>query len=129
MARTMHPTFIPTATASGGTAYLALENIPQEIQDEVEATYAGLKENPNGRMRVAFDTAEELAEFVNQVISYCAQRPAGAIRFRKSPTRGLPATMMDYRISDLKEPVPVEVPAVTVPPVTVPAKATASRRR
>lgn len=135
MARTMNPTFVPTTTKAG-SILIPLEEIPEEIKAEVEAMYAGLKANPNGRMRIAFEKAEEVGEYVLQVTSYCEQRPEGAIRFRRSPTRNLPDTMVDFRISDLpkEEPtaglvaptVPVQPTPIPVP--AVPAKATTRRR-
>jgi hypothetical protein len=92
--------FIPTSTP-GSAPTLPLNAIPQEVKDEVEEIYEALKTNP-GRMRVEFDTANELAAYALQISSYCAQRPAGAIRYRKSPTKGLPPTVLDFRITDLK---------------------------
>ena len=125
-------TFVPTNT-NGGSGLLELDQVPDEVKEEVEQIYAGLKQNPNGRMRVGFSTVDELNAYVLQVQSYCQQRPAGAIRFRKSPTRGLPENYMDFRISDVKETAPAVapvVPAVGTAPVAVPpAKATRTARR
>ena len=101
MARTI--IYIATKVSSGESGtHLALEDIPQDIRTEVEEAYAGMKANPYGRFRASFDTAEEMATYIAQVTAYCAQRPAGAIRFRKSPTRNLPDNTMDFRITDLK---------------------------
>lgn len=132
MARLGDITFVPTNT-NGGTGLLDLSQVPDEVKTEVEEIYNGLKSNPNGRMRVGFETVDELNQYVLQVQSYCQQRPAGAIRFRKSPTRGLPENYMDFRISDVKEATPVAAPIVPAPgtaPVAVPPqKATATARR
>lgn len=118
--------FIPTG--SGG---LGIADIPVEIQREVEEMYAALKVT-DGRFQVAFDTEDELKDYVRQVESYCAQRPTdevtfpavlgeavegeepeviepeitfkrtGQIRFRKSPARGLNKTTMQFRITDVQ---------------------------
>lgn len=93
--------FVPNAT-TGVISQVALADIPQDVRDEVEEIYAALKANPNGRMRSEFDTVEELRQYVTQVVSYCEQRPAGAIRFRKSPTKKLPDTVVEFRITDLQ---------------------------
>lgn len=131
MART-EATFIPT-NSNGGTGLLDLSDVPEDVQKEIEEIYQGLKTNPNGRMRIGFDTVAELEQYVLQAQSYCAQREAGAIRFRKSPTRGLPENVMDFRVTDVKEtPAPTvpTVPAQNGTPVAVPAaKATAGTRR
>lgn len=143
MARVLDPTFIPTNTNTAATAWIALDDIPQEIKDEVEAIYTGLKNGAQGRMRVGFDTKDELALYTLQVQSYCAQRPDGELRFRKSPTRknSLPVGHMDFRIGDPRtedaaetaEQAEATTPVATVPanpPMTIPAKkATPARRR
>lgn len=93
------------ATISPGTpALIPLDRIPQEIKDEVEEIYAALKTNPNGRMRAEFDTKVELLTYHAQIVAYAALRPVelgGPIRVRRTPTKGLPDTIMDYRITDL----------------------------
>lgn len=93
--------FIPNTTKSAAVSQLTLEDIPQEVRENVEEVYETLKTNP-GRIRVEFPSLGELNAYVAQVTAYCALRPGGAIRFRKSPTRKLPATTMDFRITDLQ---------------------------
>lgn len=96
--------YVPTAPDRGSVATIPVAEIPDEIKAEVEEVYAALKANPNGRMRAAFDTKQEMLEYQTQVTSYCRQRTvdgaAAPLRFRKSPTKNLPETTMDYRISD-----------------------------
>ena len=87
---------------TGAVAPLALDDIPKDIRDEVEEMYAGLKANPAGRFRATFDTVEEMAIYTRHVTSYCTVRPNGAIRFRKSPSKGLPENVMDFKITDLQ---------------------------
>lgn len=123
-------TFIPSGNSTTGPL-LPESMIPIEVRREVEEVYAALKVNI-GRMRVEYDTADELKEFKRQVQSYCATRPktvdevraqfaevdwaklemepfdvntittAGPIRFRQSPSKSLPDTAMDFRITDLE---------------------------
>ena len=93
--------FIP-ATSVSTVSTLNLDEIPQEIRDDAEQVYQALKTNP-GRMRVNFDTIAELKAYETQIKAYCALRPGGKIRFRKSPTRELPKTSMDFRITDVTE--------------------------
>lgn len=100
MARTT-ATFIPNVSASATTSTLSLDDIPEDVRTEVEEIYAALKSAPDGRMRVQFDTVDELRQYQRWATAYCAMRPDGAIRFRKSPTRGLPETVIDFRITDL----------------------------
>lgn len=116
MARSL--AYVANANAASGSEDVPLDQIPEEIRQEVEEAYAALKSNPNGRLRATFDTEAELNEYVRQVRSYCAQRPAGVVRFRKSPTRKLPSNVMDFRITDAKDD---DTPEETVTPVTVAA--------
>lgn len=125
-------TFITTATNAAGVS-LGLDDIPQDVKDDVEEVYAYLKANPTGRMRTpAFASKTEMLTWVALVQAYCAVRPAGVLRFRKSPTRNLPENVMDFRITD---PLPdngaegiaaaVEaVKAAAKPTLPTPAKAT-----
>jgi hypothetical protein len=103
-------TFIPTAVGKS-TLTLSLDDIPQDVKNDVEEVYKTLKTN-TGRMRVEFPSVGELNAYVTQVTSYCAQRPAGRIRFRKSPSRGLPATAMEFRITDELTPNEAEVASI-----------------
>jgi hypothetical protein len=115
--------YVPTAPDRGSVATLPVDQIPADVIAEVEEIYTALKANPNGRMRAEFDSKAELNQYMTQVSSYCLQRTingvAAPLRFRKSPTKGLPETVMDYRISDpapTKEDAPATVP--TAPEVT-----------
>lgn len=138
MARVLDPTFIPTNSNTAATSWIPLDEIPQEIKDEVEQIYAGLKAGAQGRMRVGFDNKDELALYVLQVRSYAAQREAGELRFRQSPTRknSLPAHHMDFRITDPRtddeenavETAALVAAAPATPPMTIPAKATNRRK-
>lgn len=105
MARKGDIKFIPAVNAAATGAGYSLEDIPQDIKDEIEEMYAALKTR-DGRFQVAFDTKAELAEYVAMVTAYCAQRlvdgNAAPIRFRKSPTKGLPETTMNFRITDVQ---------------------------
>jgi len=126
--------FVPTA-APGVPALVNIDDIPQNVKDEVEEIYAALKANPNGRMRAEFDNTAELRVYVAQVTSYCEQRPAGAIRFRKSPIKKLPDHIMEFRITDLKTPneeitedIRTATAAVNAPAPTVAKKATSAKK-
>lgn len=101
MAR-MEFSFVPTAQAASGTAALTLEDIPQDIRDDIEEVYAYLKTNPAGRMRTpAFPSKQDALAWQAMATAYCKLRPGGEIRFRKSPTKGLPDTVFDFRVTDL----------------------------
>jgi len=123
--------YVPTAGDNGSVATIPAAEIPQDVIDEVEEIYGALKANPNGRMRAEFDTKEELNQYMTQVVSYCRQRTINGapapLRFRKSPTKGLPETTMDYRIGDLPAEKPATTPDATptIPaaPAATPAKA------
>jgi len=104
MARVGNVTFVPSSSG-GATGLIPLDQIPQEVKDEVEEIYDTLKDN-DGRMRVEFETEAEVKQYAAQVNSYCEQRPVelgGPIRFRRSPTRGLAKTFMDFRVTDRKD--------------------------
>lgn len=95
------PTFTFVASASpSAPKSLTLADVPQEVRDACEESYEALKTNPNGRLRAEFDSKQELLQFCTLAATYCENRPAGRIRFRKSPTRNLPDNAMEFRISD-----------------------------
>jgi hypothetical protein len=117
--------YVPTAGDNGSVATIPAAEIPADVIAEVEEIYAALKANPNGRMRAEFDSKEELNQYMTQVVSYCRQRTVeGApapLRFRKSPTKGLPETTMDYRIGDLPAVKPETTSATPAAPAATPA--------
>jgi hypothetical protein len=71
-----------------------------EIRQEVEEMYAALKV-ADGRFVIEFDTEQEVAEYEGQVKAYCKLRPAGEIRYRRSPAKNLPKTTIQFRITDV----------------------------
>ena len=95
--------FVAQAKPASASDAIDLADIPEEIKSEVEQVYEALKTNP-GRFHVEFQDVATLNKYVAQVQAYCAQRPAGAIRFRRSPVKGQKANVMDFRITDLKTP-------------------------
>ncbi len=108
--------FIPNAVSkSSAAAQLTMADVPQEVRDDVEAAYKALKTNP-GRFRVEFPTLAELNTYISQIQAYCSLRVvdkdgnptdsadgvSAPIRFRKSPSRGLKPTQMDFRITEVQ---------------------------
>jgi hypothetical protein len=87
-------TFVPTTTAAG---LITLDMIPEDVKSDVEESYAAMAAN-HGRIRAEFDTKEEADIFSRQAASYCTQRPQGALKFRRSPTKGLPDHVVDFTI-------------------------------
>ena len=88
-------TFIPSNVAG---ALVPLEQIPADVVDDIEEAYKLLSQT-DGRIRVEFDTKEEKAQFSQYAASYCAQRPDGKLKFRWSPSKGLPETAGDFRVT------------------------------
>jgi hypothetical protein len=104
--------FIPNTSQKGGsTLQLSLDDIPQEVRNDIEEAYKVLKTNP-GRMRANFPSIAELNAYITQAKAYCELRPDGAIRFRKSPSKGLPPTSMDFRITDVQTENEAEVASI-----------------
>jgi hypothetical protein len=102
MPRKGDPKFIPLQGKGAGPALMPFDQIPDDIKTEAEEIYAALKAN-DGRMKVEFDTKQEVDEYANLLTSYCLQRPAelgGPIRFRRSPVKGQAENVMDFRITD-----------------------------
>jgi hypothetical protein len=93
MAR-MQMTFVPSTS---GTGHVPLESIPEDVKADVEEAYGVLREN-EGRIHVVFDTETEANLWARQAASYAAQRPNGALKFRRSPTKGLPKNEIDFRV-------------------------------
>lgn len=109
--------FVPN-TSTSGASLVPIDDIPTDVITDIEAIYDNLKV-ADGRFRAEFDNEVEALQFVRYATSYCAQRPAGAIRFRRSPTKGLQKNVIEFRVTDLKiaednapEPT-VEAPAET----------------
>lgn len=100
MARLGDLTFVATTTGKSGFIPTPLDQIPDDVAKDAEEVYEALKGQPNGRIRVRFDTKKEADDYAQLLRSYCEQRPDGEIRFRRSPTRGLPDGVMDFRIVD-----------------------------
>ena len=119
-------TFIPNASSKGSAGLsLTMDDIPEDVRNDVEEVYKALKTNP-GRMRVSFATLAELNTYIAQVTAYCQLRPEGEIRFRKSPSRGLPATTMDFRITDKQ--TPAEETTEEIREAVTAVKATAAKK-
>lgn len=91
--------FIP-ATSGPANQELTLDEIPADIQKDVDDAYTLLKTNP-GRFKLVFPSEGEANAWINMVKAYCKVRPGGEIRFRKSPIKGLPAGTIEFRITDL----------------------------
>lgn len=81
-----------------GPVRTPLDEIPADVKKFVEDTYAAQRKTP-GRTRVEYDTADEMALDFKLMADYCAQRPAGILKLRKSPSRGLKDTESDFRIT------------------------------
>lgn len=88
-------TFIPSNVAG---QLIPMEQIPEDVIADVEEAFKLLSQT-DGRIRVEFDTKEEKALFSQQAASYCAQRPDGKLKFRWSPSKGLPETAGDFRVT------------------------------
>lgn len=101
MPRKTDPTFVPAV--SSAASVMPIDQIPLEIREEVEAMYTALK-TADGRFSIEFDTEQEVAEYEKLVKSYCKIRPAGEIRYRRSPAKNLPKTTIQFAIRD----IPVE---------------------
>lgn len=95
---------IPDTT---GNVLTPLDSIPDDVKAYVEEVYAKQQKTP-GRERAVYDTADELKAEFKLMADYVAQRPAGILRIRKSPTRtkDLPKDLqpiedrvMDFRIN------------------------------
>lgn len=92
--------FIPSTTAGG---IIPMDDIPQSVRDEMEEAYKVLS-NSDGRLRATFESEADAKVYARQAASYCKQRPSGVLRFRISPTKGLPKNVFDFRVTaDLEE--------------------------
>lgn len=83
---------------TNGPERTPLNEIPQELIDYLESVYETQRKTP-GRERVEYDSEDELKAEFKLMADYLAQRPAGILRIRKSPTRDLPDNQMDFRIT------------------------------
>lgn len=86
---------IPDTT---GPVLTPLESIPDDVKKYVEEVYAKQVKVP-GRERAEYDTEAELKAEFKLMADYVAQRPAGILRIRKSPTRDQADNVMDFRIT------------------------------
>lgn len=124
-------TYVPNTTQSAKSD-LTVEEIPEDVRSDVEAVYAALKANPNGRMRVEFEDKTKALQWIAVATAYCKIRPDGAIRFRRSPTRNLPDNVVDFRITDIPKDGTEEIreaaAAIAENAKATPAKATGSKK-
>jgi hypothetical protein len=81
-----------------GSVMTPLESIPDDLKMYVEDVYARQQKQP-GRERAEYDTEAELKAEFKLMADYVAQRPAGILRIRKSPTRDQADNVMDFRIT------------------------------
>jgi hypothetical protein len=95
MARHGKMEFIPATVATG---IIPMDQIPQDVKDDFEGAWKEMQKS-EGRMRVSFDTKAEALKWTREMASYAANRPGGALRFRRSPTKGLPDEVVDFRIT------------------------------
>lgn len=87
-------TFVPNLSA--GTL-IPMAEIPDDVKEEMEEAYAQLAGH-DGRIRAEFDTKDEATLYCRQAASYCSQRAAGVLKFRRSPTKGLPENVVDFTV-------------------------------
>lgn len=83
---------------TNGPVLTPLDAIPDELKAYVEEVYEKQRKTP-GRERAEYDNEKELKEEFKLMADYVAQRPAGVLRIRKSPTREMPDNVMDFRIT------------------------------
>lgn len=86
--------FVPNLSA--GTL-IPLAEIPEDVQQEMEEAYEQLAGH-DGRIRAEFDSKDEATLYCRQAASYCSQRPNGVLKFRRSPTKGLPENVVDFTV-------------------------------
>jgi hypothetical protein len=87
-------TFVPNISA--GTI-IPMADIPEDVREEMEEAYTQLQGH-DGRIRAEFDTEDEALLYCRQAASYCAQRDGGVLKFRRSPTKGLPKNVVDFTV-------------------------------
>lgn len=83
---------------TSGPVLTPLNAIPNDIKAYVEDVYKRQQTTP-GRERAEYDTEDELKKEFKLMADYVAQRPAGILRIRKSPTRDQANNVMDFRIT------------------------------
>lgn len=88
-------TFVPDVT---GVQRTALDEIPADVKKYVEDVYARQRKTP-GRERAEYDNVNELNAEWKLMVDYAAQRPNGVLKIRRSPTRGLAANVMEFRVT------------------------------
>lgn len=97
--------FIAHATSNSTPVSLTLDDIPDEVKKDAEEAYSVLQK-ANGRLRATFPTVADLNTYVKQMKAYCALRVVDGkpapIDMRRSPTKNLKPTEMDFRVTDLK---------------------------
>jgi len=87
-----------TVIDTTGPQRTPLDEIPADVKKFVEDTYAKQRKTPS-RERVTYDTVDELRADFKLIADYVAQRPAGVLKVRKSPTKGLKDNQMDIRFT------------------------------
>lgn len=86
--------FIQSTT---GPNLIPIDEIPQDVKDFVEQAYEQGRKS-DGRVHAEYATENELTLEFRQMASYCSQRKP-MLKIRKSPTRNLPANVMEFRVT------------------------------
>lgn len=86
--------FIASATSNGRTP---LDQIPKDVRDEVLAALEQISKS-DGRIRTEFDTEAEANDFMKLAADFAAQHKP-PLKVRRSPTRNLPANVVDWRVT------------------------------
>lgn len=81
-----------------GPQRVPLDEIPDDLKAFVEDVFRRQSKAP-GRERVVYDSDVERDQEFKQMADYVAQRPAGILKIRRSPSKDLPAHAMDIRIT------------------------------
>jgi len=73
--------------------------VPQDVKDEIDEVFAHLRQFPDEEGFVRFDSTEERKAWEAQVRTYAATREAGALKFRRLPSKHLPETELRFKLT------------------------------
>jgi len=74
-------------------------DIPDEVKNDVDATYDALRQDSNAEAFAEFETGDERKLWLKQVRSYVATRETGALKIRVLPSKHLPETQLRFKIT------------------------------
>lgn len=86
---------VQATTAAG----MSIADVPQNVQDALEAAWKNQGTRDNMEMNVKLDTKGEVLTFTRYARAWCEGREGGKLSFRKLPRKSQPGNEITFKLS------------------------------